>query len=370
MSEVSRLCDCVIKLWQDKENLWQWDIDQRVEVLEDDLSLQVHFVHNGEVLAVGVYEEGGKVYANIPNILLQMAGRIRGWVYRPGESASTLGAFDFTVVARQKSPDYVYTETEILTWYQLSERISQLEENGVGGSGAFIVDTTPDENLNPVPSHTREEVLEAINERKFIVLRIGGYELSLDPYPEVGDVLPDNAELRFSAETSGSTLYLYWTAEGIFFSEDNWVSRYTGLLQGYHIKNGTRHIISDVSEDVFGLCHFAFEAQGDYRTGDTFTIQFYAGEDAEPYEVEVTPMVWNMETLPDKFFTKGALVYCVYKGAKLYFMGGMDGKPGKDGKTPEKGKDYFTEADKAEIVSAVISALPVYGGEVEEVLPT
>ena len=40
-------------------------------------------------------------------------------------------------------------------------------------------------------------------------------------------------------------------------------------------------------------------------------------------------------------------------------------KGGKDGKTPVKGTDYFTEADKIEMVNAVIAALPVYGGETE-----
>lgn len=40
---------------------------------------------------------------------------------------------------------------------------------------------------------------------------------------------------------------------------------------------------------------------------------------------------------------------------------------GVPGKKPVKGKDYFTEADKAEMVSAVISALPVYDGEVVSV---
>lgn len=358
MPEVSRLCDCVIKLWRDKEHLWQWDIDQRVEVLEDDLSLQVHFVHNGEVLAVGVYEEGGKIYANIPNILLQVAGKIRGWVYRPGESASTLGSFDLTVVARQKSPDYVYTETEILTWYQLSERINQLEENGVGGSGAFVVEVTLDENWNPVPSHTREEVLAAINERKFVVLRIDGYELTLAPYPEFGEILPDDAELRFAVETGGRTLYLYWTAEGISFSEDDWVSRYTGLPEGNHSKNGTSHLIESVRQDVYGICYFAFRAFGDYRTGDTFTIRFYDGGDSEPYDVKVTPKLWNTEDLPDKYFTNGAMVACAFKDGTvptLYFMGGKDGL---DGKTPAKGIDYFTEADKAEMVEEVLEELP------------
>lgn len=43
---------------------------------------------------------------------------------------------------------------------------------------------------------------------------------------------------------------------------------------------------------------------------------------------------------------------------------GVNGKDGKDGRTPVKGTDYYTDADKAELVSAVIAALPVYAGEV------
>ena len=43
---------------------------------------------------------------------------------------------------------------------------------------------------------------------------------------------------------------------------------------------------------------------------------------------------------------------------------GVDGKNGADGRTPIKGTDYFTDADKAEMVSAVIAELPVYNGEV------
>lgn len=46
------------------------------------------------------------------------------------------------------------------------------------------------------------------------------------------------------------------------------------------------------------------------------------------------------------------------------YVDGKNGKDGKDGVTPVKGTDYFTDADKAEMVSAVIAQLPVYGGEV------
>ena len=46
---------------------------------------------------------------------------------------------------------------------------------------------------------------------------------------------------------------------------------------------------------------------------------------------------------------------------------GTNGKDGVDGYTPVKGKDYFTETDKAEIVSSVIEELPVYDGSVTAV---
>ena len=41
---------------------------------------------------------------------------------------------------------------------------------------------------------------------------------------------------------------------------------------------------------------------------------------------------------------------------------GATGPAGPDGKTPVKGTDYYTEADKAEMVSAVIAALPTWEG--------
>ena len=44
---------------------------------------------------------------------------------------------------------------------------------------------------------------------------------------------------------------------------------------------------------------------------------------------------------------------------------GIQGAKGDPGKTPVKGTDYFTSADKTEMVNAVINALPKYNGEVE-----
>lgn len=44
---------------------------------------------------------------------------------------------------------------------------------------------------------------------------------------------------------------------------------------------------------------------------------------------------------------------------------GDDGEDGEDGHTPQKGVDYFTEADKAEMVQAVLASVPYYAGETE-----
>lgn len=41
---------------------------------------------------------------------------------------------------------------------------------------------------------------------------------------------------------------------------------------------------------------------------------------------------------------------------------GIDGKDGQDGYTPVKGVDYYTEADKTEMVNAVLDAIPVWEG--------
>lgn len=41
---------------------------------------------------------------------------------------------------------------------------------------------------------------------------------------------------------------------------------------------------------------------------------------------------------------------------------GVDGAKGADGKTPVKGTDYWTAADKAEIVADTLAALPTWTG--------
>lgn len=54
----------------------------------------------------------------------------------------------------------------------------------------------------------------------------------------------------------------------------------------------------------------------------------------------------------------GSNVVTFSDGKRLTVKNGTQGAKGDKGDTPVKGKDYFTEADKAEMVQAVLAALP------------
>lgn len=69
----------------------------------------------------------------------------------------------------------------------------------------------------------------------------------------------------------------------------------------------------------------------------------------------------NKDTLDKLSDSNGKLQY---NGSDVGLKGdkGDTGAPGTDGKTPVKGTDYWTEADKAEIVADTLAALPKWTG--------
>lgn len=69
----------------------------------------------------------------------------------------------------------------------------------------------------------------------------------------------------------------------------------------------------------------------------------------------------NKDTLDKLSVTNGKLQY---NGSDVGLKGaaGTPGKNGTDGKTPVKGTDYWTAADKAEIVNDTLAALPKWTG--------
>lgn len=113
----------MIKIVPDKEGkLTQWDLNRKVIITGYEGVAEVHFASPGDDHGAYVVKlvDG---QAEIPNILLTMAGTINVYVY-PADR--TVFATTLWVMAREKPDDYIYTETEVLSYKTLDEKIGDL----------------------------------------------------------------------------------------------------------------------------------------------------------------------------------------------------------------------------------------------------
>jgi hypothetical protein len=97
-------------------------------IVEDAEITQVHFCNRTEdcSLVVESYEQDGLTLVNVPNILLQQDWRINVYAY---DENYTKFSKQFDVVRRSKPESYVYTETEVLNYNVLLERMEGIEDN-------------------------------------------------------------------------------------------------------------------------------------------------------------------------------------------------------------------------------------------------
>lgn len=112
--------------------LYQWDINRQLLIdsadLGSDFVIHCCYTEDANALVVEPKTAGDKVLVNIPNILLQRFGSLRVYVVTEGD---TVYDATFYVMARPKPDDYVYTETEVLSYVSLSKRMDEFEKNGV-----------------------------------------------------------------------------------------------------------------------------------------------------------------------------------------------------------------------------------------------
>lgn len=117
-----------------KPALYQWDLNQRLELTDIDSNIEVHFSriddNKNESLVLLTYEENGRIYANIPNIFLQERGVIYVYIYVRNENEMrTKYEAEILVLPREKPADYIYTETETKTFEALEKRIEAQEKH-------------------------------------------------------------------------------------------------------------------------------------------------------------------------------------------------------------------------------------------------
>ncbi len=105
----------MITLKNGRDELFQWDIGQRILLTDETLPHEVHFRNTNSTKALVVLMQGNE--APIPNILLQEPYPIEVLLYYEDlDESYTIKRKTFTVIPRPQPEDYVYIETEILNY--------------------------------------------------------------------------------------------------------------------------------------------------------------------------------------------------------------------------------------------------------------
>lgn len=121
-----------MRLESGRKYLWQWELDQKLNVPAG--CTQVHFANGTSAEALVVDVKNGM--ADIPNILLQVAASVRCYAW-DGNDVITHAMFD--VLPREKPADYIYTETEVRRYENLEAGLNTRSQ----GRSAKYSFTTP-----------------------------------------------------------------------------------------------------------------------------------------------------------------------------------------------------------------------------------
>ena len=117
--------------------LYQWELGRKISISTSEHTIinKVEFSHDGdtESLVVKPRVENDQMVVDIPNIMLLSGRYIHVYISYSDENLLETVAYDILpVIKRPKPSDYVYTETEVLTWESLDERIKKLEKSTGG----------------------------------------------------------------------------------------------------------------------------------------------------------------------------------------------------------------------------------------------
>lgn len=111
----------MFKIQDGRKSFTQWDLNRKI-IVEDDSIVKVHFTNLLNKTAL--VSEVKNHLADVPNVLLQDYGTILIYGY-DGNYTKYVEAF--RVVRKEKPEDYIYTETEVLNYNNLLERMNNIE---------------------------------------------------------------------------------------------------------------------------------------------------------------------------------------------------------------------------------------------------
>ena len=131
---------------QGKKNFNQWDTGQTLTLVGVETCHEVHYCHYGDetALVCQVREDGGRRYVDVPNLLLQSAEDILAYIFcKDGEGTRTQYCERLTVTGRPKPEAYIYTETEVLSYSTLDQKLKDLEGEGLANALSDYLEKNP-----------------------------------------------------------------------------------------------------------------------------------------------------------------------------------------------------------------------------------
>ena len=152
----------MFEIFDGREHFYQWDLDRKIIVSDASIS-QVHFCNktDDESLVVEVYELDGKRVADVPNILLQNVWRICVYAW---DSNYTKHMARFDVVERSKPATYVYTETEILNYETLLEKIEKMDSDIAGVVDEYLKENPPEIEVDLSDYYTKAQTDKVVSD--------------------------------------------------------------------------------------------------------------------------------------------------------------------------------------------------------------
>lgn len=357
-----------------RDSFYQWDIDRKL-IVEDKAISEVHFCNKTDdcSLVCPTYEEDGVTVVNVPNILLQTDWKIRVYAY---DKNYTKFSATFGVIARTKPESYIYTETEVNSWRKLEDRMSALEgtvsAEGIADAVQSYLEENPVEAGATVEEaeqiqRNKEDITELQENDKDLLEQIQNIQLTPGEKGEDGAPgldgfwwrgIPDNIIIQYNADGTvkdGSTITFY----------------------GYLMRGNTPFYYTNCSGNIGGsFFNYQLVESGLITVNITPFATYEEAKDITKVNVSIIGGL-NIEYIKDITITylvdatgtpgeKGADGEPGAKGDKgdpgEQGIQGEKGDTGADGYTPIKGTDYFTDADKEELVADVLAALPIAEG--------
>lgn len=301
-----------IKIADGRGALWQWDTGRRLRVGSG--VEQIHYQNRalGGSVDVDVGDDGTAI---IPDELLQDCHTLTAYAYVTDDTgAYTMVQQDFAVHKRAKPAGYVYTPTDQMTLRTIQRQIG---------------------DLAGLTTEAKDTLVAAINE----AARTGG----------AGSMALRVADGYIQYSTDGGSTWTNLIAVADLKGADGKPGAAGADGVTPHIGDNGNWYVG--STDTGKPSRGATGAPGKDGTDGKPGAAGATGPAGVPGKDGHSPVVTATKSgKTTTISVDGAAIATVEDGAK--------GDPGKTGKTPVRGTDYWTAADKQEIVNSVIAALP------------